>query len=203
MSNELKAALDAARAAAEVIRGFYQRNVKIEVKADKTPVTEADVRSEEAIRDLLTKRFPVVRFLRRGNRQVRHGRRERLAGRSHRRHQVLRARVPVLLHADRADARWADSCWACRCAPAYDELAWAERGSGAFLNGKPIRVSKVNDAGRGDRFHRQSQDAGGVAGVGAFRRIDRAASIASAAMAISCTTTCWRAARSTWSSSPT
>ena len=35
MSNELKAALDAARAAAEVIRGFYQRNVKIEVKADK------------------------------------------------------------------------------------------------------------------------------------------------------------------------
>jgi len=25
-------------------------------------------------------------------------------------------------------------------APAYDELAWAERGKGAFLNGKPIRV---------------------------------------------------------------
>ena len=62
MSNELKAALDAARAAAEVIRGFYQRNVKIEVKADKTPVTEADVRSEEAIRDLLTKRFPSYGF---------------------------------------------------------------------------------------------------------------------------------------------
>ena len=62
MSNELKAALDAARAAAEVIRGFYQRNVKIEVKADKTPVTEADVRSEEAIRDLLIKRFPSYGF---------------------------------------------------------------------------------------------------------------------------------------------
>jgi histidinol-phosphatase len=29
------------------------------------------------------------------------------------------------------------------CAPAYDELAWAERGKGAFLNGKPIRVSQV------------------------------------------------------------
>jgi histidinol-phosphatase len=29
------------------------------------------------------------------------------------------------------------------CAPAYDELAWAERGCGAFLNGKPIRVSGV------------------------------------------------------------
>jgi len=62
LSNELKAALDAARAAAEVIRGFYQRNVKIEVKEDKTPVTEADVRSEEAIRDLLSKRFPSYGF---------------------------------------------------------------------------------------------------------------------------------------------
>jgi histidinol-phosphatase len=30
------------------------------------------------------------------------------------------------------------------CAPAYDELAWAERGKGAYLNGKPIRVSAVN-----------------------------------------------------------
>ena len=51
-SQELSAALDAARAAADVIRGFYQRNVKIEIKADKTPVTEADVRAlmDEAIR---------------------------------------------------------------------------------------------------------------------------------------------------------
>jgi histidinol-phosphatase len=28
-------------------------------------------------------------------------------------------------------------------APAYDELAWAERGAGAFLNERPIRVSDV------------------------------------------------------------
>ncbi len=40
------------------------------------------------------------------------------------------------------------------CAPAYDELAWAERGSGAFLNGKPIRVSAVNKLDGRDRFQR-------------------------------------------------
>jgi histidinol-phosphatase len=28
-------------------------------------------------------------------------------------------------------------------APAYDELAWAERGAGAFLNERPVRVSEV------------------------------------------------------------
>ena len=30
-------------------------------------------------------------------------------------------------------------------APAYDELAWAEQGSGAYLNDRPIRVSAVAD----------------------------------------------------------
>lgn len=30
-------------------------------------------------------------------------------------------------------------------APAYDELAWAEQGSGAYLNDRPIRVSTVAD----------------------------------------------------------
>ena len=38
-SAELTAAIEAAHAAADVIRGFYQRNVKIEVKADKTPLS--------------------------------------------------------------------------------------------------------------------------------------------------------------------
>ena len=28
-------------------------------------------------------------------------------------------------------------------APAYAELAWAERGGGAFLNDQPIRVSRT------------------------------------------------------------
>jgi histidinol-phosphatase len=32
-------------------------------------------------------------------------------------------------------------------APAYGELAWAERGAGAFLDGRPIRVSAVADVG--------------------------------------------------------
>ena len=57
-SKELQAALDAAQAAAEVIRALYQRNLQVHTKADKSPVTEADVRSEEAIRTLLSQRFP-------------------------------------------------------------------------------------------------------------------------------------------------
>jgi histidinol-phosphatase len=33
-------------------------------------------------------------------------------------------------------------------APVYGELAWAQEGSGAFLNGRPIHVSTVNNLSR-------------------------------------------------------
>ncbi len=141
-SNELKAALDAARAAAEVIRGFYQRNVKIEVKADKTPVTEADVRSEEVIRDLLTRRFPTYGFYgeETGKSDI-HAESVWLVDpidgtKSFVRECPFFSTQIALMRAGRF-------VLGVSMAPAYDELAWAERGSGAFLNGKPIKASAV------------------------------------------------------------
>src|SRR3954470_23098817 len=142
-SNELNAALDAARAAADVIRGFYQRNVKIEVKADKTPVTEADVRSEEAIRDLLLKRFPS------------HGFYGEETGKSDMDAESVWLVDPIdgtksfvrecpFFSTQIALMRGGRFVLGVSMAPAYDEVAWAERGRGAFLNGKRIQVSKVN-----------------------------------------------------------
>ena len=143
MSNELKAALDAARAAAEVIRGFYQQNVKIEVKADKTPVTEADVRSEEAIRELLSKRFPSYGFY------------GEETGKSDMNAESVWLVDPIdgtksfvrecpFFSTQIALMRGGRFVLGVSMAPAYDELAWAERGKGAFLNGKRVSVSKVN-----------------------------------------------------------
>jgi histidinol-phosphatase len=141
-SQELAAALDAARAAADVIRGFYQRNVKIEVKADKTPVTEADVKSEEAIRALLTERFPS------------HGFYGEETGKSDMNAESVWLVDPIdgtksfvrecpFFSTQIALMRGGKFVLGVSCAPAYDEIAWAEAGRGAFLNGKPIAVSKV------------------------------------------------------------
>jgi histidinol-phosphatase len=141
-SQELAAALDAARAAAEVIRGFYRRNVKIEVKADKTPVTEADVRAEEAIRALLAKRFPAYGFF------------GEETGKSDMDAESVWLVDPIdgtksfvrecpFFSTQIALMRGGRFVLGVSSAPAYDELAWAERGKGAFLNGKPIHVSKV------------------------------------------------------------
>ena len=49
-SAELEAALEAAAAAADIARSLYLSNVEVRIKADRTPVTEADVRCEMAIR---------------------------------------------------------------------------------------------------------------------------------------------------------
>jgi histidinol-phosphatase len=142
-SNELNAALDAARAAAEVIRGFYQGNVKIEVKADKTPVTEADVKSEEAIRDLLTKRFPTYGFY------------GEETGKSDMDAESVWLVDPIdgtksfvrecpFFSTQIALMRGGKFVLGVSMAPAYDELAWAEAGRGAYLNGKRIHVGKVS-----------------------------------------------------------
>ena len=58
----LSTALDAARAAAEVIRRYYQQNVAVTIKADKSPVTQADVEAERIIRDIISQRFPAHGF---------------------------------------------------------------------------------------------------------------------------------------------
>src|SRR3954453_8207861 len=138
-SSEMNAALDAARAAADVIRGFYQRNVKIEVKADKTPVTEADVRSEETIREILTRRFPSFGFY------------GEETGKSDMNAESVWLVDPIdgtksfvrecpFFSTQIALMRGGKFVLGVSSAPAYDELAWAERGQEAFLNGKPIRV---------------------------------------------------------------
>ena len=58
----LTTALDAARAAADVIRRYYQRNLEVTIKSDKSPVTQADVETERVIRDILSKQFPTHGF---------------------------------------------------------------------------------------------------------------------------------------------
>ncbi len=143
-SKELQAALDAAQAAAQVIRSLFQQNLQVQTKADKSPVTEADVRAEETIRTLLSERFPSYGFY--GEETGKHG---------------VGAESVWLVDPIDGTKSFVRECpffstqialmrqgrfvLGVSSAPAYNELAWAEDGAGAFLNGKPIRVSAVAD----------------------------------------------------------
>ena len=141
-SSELQAALDAAAAAAEVINAFYQRNLKVTIKADRSPVTEADVRAEEVIKSLLAKRFPGYGFYGEETGQQRmHAESVWLVDpidgtKSFVRDCPFFSTQIALLRAGRL-------VLGVSSAPAYGELAWAQRGAGAFLDGKPLRVSST------------------------------------------------------------
>ena len=141
-SKELTAALAAARAAGEVIRAHYQRNPAVRLKADASPVTEADLRSEEVIRATLSERFPGFGFY--GEETGRHamdaesvwlvdpidGTKAFMRGIPFFSTQIALMRAGRLV-------------LGVSSAPVYGELAWAEEGGGAHLNDRPIRVSAL------------------------------------------------------------
>lgn len=145
-SKELQAALDAARAAAEILQSLYRRNLAVTIKADRSPVTEADLRAEEAIRRILSERFPDYGFY--GEETGRHAMEaenvwlvDPLDGtKSFVRDCPFFSTQIALLRAGRL-------VLGVSCASAYGETAWAESGGGAFLDGERIRVSTVADIG--------------------------------------------------------
>jgi histidinol-phosphatase len=142
-SKELQAALEAAQAAAEVIRSLYQKNLAITTKADASPVTEADVRAEEAIKSVLSARFPNYGFY----------------GEETGQHAMGATNIWLVDPIDGTKSfvrecpffstqiallREGELVLGVSSAPAYGELAWAETGGGAFLNDRPIHVSAVD-----------------------------------------------------------
>ena len=142
-SLELQAALDAAEKAAHIARSLYQRNIEIRIKADKSPVTEADVRCELAIREIIEARFPA------------HGFYGEETGLHRQDAEYLWIVDPIdgtkafvreypMWSTQIALMRAGEIVLGVSSAPIYGEVAYAERGRGAFLNGKPIAVSKVD-----------------------------------------------------------
>jgi histidinol-phosphatase len=142
-SEFLATALDAARAAADVVRCYYQRNLKITFKADKSPVTEADVETEKTIRAILAAKFPGHGF---------HGEETGTSAldaeyvwfvdpidgtKAFVREYPMFSTQIALAHRGRLVVGVSS-------APAYGELAYGEIGAGAWLNDQPIHVSTVD-----------------------------------------------------------
>jgi histidinol-phosphatase len=143
-SPELQAALDAAGEAASIARSLYQRNIEVRLKADKSPVTEADIRCETAIRAVLEARFPDYGFFG-----------EETAARDLDSENVWLVdpidgtkafvREYPMFSTQIALMRRGEIVLGVSSAPVYGEVAFAERGCGAYLNGRPLAVSQIAD----------------------------------------------------------
>src|ERR1700720_1018223 len=142
-SAELQAALDAAEKAALIARSLYQRNIEIRIKADKSPVTEADVRCELAIREIIEARFPSHGFY--GEETGSHRKDAEYlwlvdpidGTKAFVREYAMFSTQIALMHNG-------ELVLGVSSAPIYGEVAYAQRGRGAYLNGKPIAVSSVD-----------------------------------------------------------
>jgi histidinol-phosphatase len=138
----LTAALEAAEAAGEVIRRLYRRNIEITIKADKSPVTEADVEAEQAIRGLLEARFPGHGFF--GEETGSHGMGadyvwlvDPIDGTKSfvREYPMFSTQIALLCEGELV--------LGVSSAPVYGELVWAERGKGAWLGKERLAVSDI------------------------------------------------------------
>jgi histidinol-phosphatase len=143
VSSELQAALDAAAQAAVIARSLYQRNLEVRIKADKSPVTEADLRCEIAIREILEARFPSYGFF--GEETGSHGENAESAWLVDpidgtkafvREYPMFSTQIALM--------RAGEIVLGVSSAPIYGELSFAQRGMGASLNGKTLAVSEID-----------------------------------------------------------
>lgn len=63
MSNELKVAIEAAKAGAKVALKYFNKNPKVTVKPDNSPVTLADKEAEQTIKEIISRYYPSPSFL--------------------------------------------------------------------------------------------------------------------------------------------
>lgn len=147
LSGELRTALAAARAAADISRAYYAGNFTVTTKEDLTPVTQADVECEQKIREIILGEFP------------QHGFYGEETGRTQADAEFLWLVDPIdgtkgfvrqypffstqiaLMHEGRIVLGVSSGTM-------MDELAWAEEGQGAWLNGDRLAISDTHDPDR-------------------------------------------------------
>ena len=141
----------AQKASKRLLRDFNEvEQLQVSVKGPSDFVSQADLRAEHTLREELNKARPGYAFLMEESGAS--GSRElvvALGGRSARRHHELPARHPALGISIGLERRLADGTGELVAgliyAPAVDEMFWAEKGGGAFVNERRLRVSARRD----------------------------------------------------------
>ncbi|MBU1975776.1 MAG: inositol-phosphate phosphatase [Nanoarchaeota archaeon] len=142
-SKFLSVALDAARKSEDIIMKYFSEGFEVRIKEDMSPVTQADTEGEEVIKKVISSAFPDHGFI-----GEEHG-----TERSDSDYQWIIdpidgtknfARGIPLFGTQIALMHKGELVLGVSNAPALKELMYAEKGKGAFLNGKKVGVSSVD-----------------------------------------------------------
>ncbi len=143
----LRVAISAARKAADISRSYYAGNFTVTTKEDRTPVTQADVECEQAIREIILAEFPD------------HGFYGEETGRTQEDADYLWLVDPIdgtkgfvrqypFFSTQIALMHHGEIVLGVSSGTMMEELAWAEKGLGAWLNGQPLTISRIDDPDR-------------------------------------------------------
>ena len=144
MKNDyLLVAKKAAARAGEIIMKHYPENIEIDLKSDRSPVTIADTEAEKSIIEIIKNDFPDHGIIGEelGNHNIESPFKwiiDPLDG------TKLFYRNMPFFATQIALMKDGDIIMGLSKAPALKEMAYAEKGRGAFLNGKKISVSKTD-----------------------------------------------------------
>lgn len=177
MSPRLEFALDAVVKAGRGTLAHFQTGAAVELKSDASPVTVADRDAESMIRRMLGNAYPGEAIL---------GEEEGETGTSEGEGRWVLdpidgtksfiCGVPLFATLLSYEVRGTPELGACYF-PALDDLVYAERGAGAFWNGRPCHVSNqmdLEDAVLACGSHRAFADHGRLDGLIALAQRTRA-----------------------------
>ncbi len=139
----LNVAFRAADAAEDIIKHYYQKQIEIEIKADYSPVTVADVESERAIKQVILDAYPDHGFYGEETGQENMGSEfvwliDPIDGtKSFVRHYPFFSTQIALMHRGEIVVGVSN-------APMFAERAWASVDNGAYLNSEVINVSQID-----------------------------------------------------------
>jgi len=147
MSAELCVAMQAAYAAAEISRAYYGGNFTVKIKADMTPVTQADVECEEKIREIILDNFPDDGFFGEETARTQSNAEnvwlvDPIDGTKGfvRQYPFFSTQIALM--------RAGELVLGVSIGTMMEELAFAERGKGAWLNDERLQVSGIDSLER-------------------------------------------------------
>jgi myo-inositol-1(or 4)-monophosphatase len=159
LSRERDVAIDAAKQAGEIIRGYYKTDIKIDLKGHDNPLTAADTESNARIKELISAAFPDDGWLSEetADSPERLGKRrawivDPLDGTKEFTQHIPEFCVCIALVEE------GTPIVAVEYNPAADRLYCAVKGQGTTVNGERARVSTQRDVAQAEVMASRSED---------------------------------------------
>jgi len=146
MSDELKVAIEAAKIGAQNALKYFDKDIKVELKEDKSVVTHADRETEEIIKKFISSKFASAKFVG-----------EESGGDVNEKEFWTIDPIDGTRSYVRGIPTWCVIISLCRSGdvqlgavyfPHIDTVYYAERGAGAFENKKRIHVSSISEVNK-------------------------------------------------------